>query len=79
MSVAAWRRVGGLEPTPLGEDRAFADRLRRADCRIRHAPEVWVTVSGRIEGRAVGGMADTIRRRLSRPDTLLDDRLEPAE
>jgi hypothetical protein len=29
-------------------------------------------------GRAIGGMADTIRRRMIRPDDTLDDRLEPA-
>jgi hypothetical protein len=48
------------------------------DARIRHAPEVTVTVSGRLIGRAAGGMADTMRRRISAPDTNLDDRLEPA-
>jgi hypothetical protein len=35
-------------------------------------------VSGRIVGRAEGGMADTIRRRLSAPDPYLDSALEPA-
>ena len=74
----AYRAVGGLPPRPLGEDRAFYQALRRIDARIRHAPEVGVVVSGRILGRAVGGMADTIRRRLVKPDTLLDEALEPA-
>ena len=79
VSVAAWRQVGGMAPLPAGEDRGFVDRLRRHDVRIRHAPEVWVRVSGRIEGRAPGGMADTIRRRLQAPDLFLDDQLEPAD
>ncbi len=77
VSAAAWRRVGGLRPVAYGEDRAFVAALRGHDCRIRHASEVWVSVSGRIEGRAPGGMADTIRRRLSAPDLFLDSRLEP--
>ncbi len=62
----------------LGEDRAFIASLRRVDAAIRHAPEVRVTVSGRIEGRARGGMADTMRRRIVRQDEWIDDHLEPA-
>ena len=76
--VVSWRRAGGIPAAPLGEDRAFIDALKRIDARIRHAPEVWVTVSGRIEGRAKGGMADTMRRRMVAPDLMLDDRLEGA-
>lgn len=76
--LGAFRRAGGVPPIAVGEDRAFFAALRRADARIRHAPDVCVTVSGRIDGRAVGGMADTIRRRLVTPDAYLDDALEPA-
>ena len=36
-----------------------------------------VVVSGRVFGRARGGMADTIRRRMTAPDPYLDDALEP--
>ncbi len=71
-------RAGGVPALPVGEDRAFLEALRCVDARIRHAPEVSVVVSGRIEGRAAGGMADTIRRRMIEPDPLLDERLEPA-
>lgn len=78
VTLDAYRRVGGVPPIATGEDRAFFAALRRADARIRHAPDVHVTVSGRIDGRAVGGMADTIRRRLVAPDPFLDDALEPA-
>ncbi len=74
---AMFRAVGGIPDRPMGEDRAFAAALQRAGARVRHAPEVQVVVSGRILGRAEGGMADTIRRRLVAPDTLLDDALEP--
>ena len=38
MTVAAYWRAGGMPATPLGEDRAFFDALRRMDARIRHAP-----------------------------------------
>lgn len=78
VTLDAYRRAGGMAAAPLGEDRAFFAALRRVDARVRHAPEVRVLVSGRIQGRAPGGMADTIRRRLVRPDDWLDDALEPA-
>ena len=78
VTAEAYARSGGVPDIASGEDRAFVAALRRVDARLRHAPEVHVTVSGRIVGRSVGGMADTIRRRLSAPDDLLDDRLEPA-
>lgn len=79
VTAEAYRRAGGIPPLPIGEDRGLFDALARIDARIRHAPDVVVTVSGRIEGRAVGGMADTIRRRLAQPDEMLDERLEFAE
>ena len=78
VTAAAYARCGGVPDLASGEDRAFIAALRRVDARVRHAPEVHVTVSGRIEGRSRGGMADTIRRRLDGPDPYLDDRLEPA-
>lgn len=73
----AYRKAGGIPVLPQGEDREFLHALRRIDARIRHPLDVTVTVSGRIVGRAEGGMADTIHRRLIRPDRWLDDRLEP--
>jgi len=71
--------AGGMPAVPVGEDRAFFVALRHIDARIRHAPSCHVTVSGRMQGRATGGMADTIRRRMVSPDAYLDDRLEPAD
>jgi GT2 family glycosyltransferase len=79
VTIKAYRAAGGIPQTSSGEDRAFIAALRRVDARIRHAPECRVVVSGRTQGRAAGGMADTIRRRLMVPDLYLDDRLEPAE
>jgi GT2 family glycosyltransferase len=78
VKAAIYKRVGGFPGVALGEDRAFFQALRQVDARIRHAPEVRVVVSGRTVGRAAGGMADTIRRRVARPDPIVDDRLEPA-
>ena len=75
--ASAFALCGGIPDVASGEDRAFFECLRRHDAVIRHAPEVRVAVSGRIWGRAKGGMADTIRRRLAAPDPMLDDRLEP--
>jgi hypothetical protein len=72
-------RAGGVPPIPLGEDRLLFDHLRRIDARIRHARDVTVMVSARIVGRAKGGMADTIARRLREPDRLLDTSLEPTD
>ncbi len=73
-----FRRAGGIPDIPVGEDRAFFRALQRVDARIRHCPQTLVTVSGRIHGRAKGGMADTMRRRMRQADTWLDDCLEPA-
>jgi len=78
VTAAAFRRTGGIPPVATGEDRAFIKLLARMDARIRHDPTVRATVSGRIYGRAEGGMADTMRRRMNRQDEFADDGLEPA-
>lgn len=78
VTAETFRRAGGIPDVISGEDRAFFASLRRIDARIRHAPQCRVFVSGRTDGRAAGGMADTIRRRLAAPDLYLDPRLEPA-
>lgn len=77
VSVAAFGRVGGIPAIPFGEDRAFVASLWRMDARVRHDPGIRVVVSGRIAGRAEGGMADAIRRRMVRQDEYADDQAEP--
>lgn len=62
VAVDAYRLVGGLPPLPSSEDLAFVAALRRADLTLRHSPRVRVVTSSRRSGRAVGGMADTLRR-----------------
>ncbi len=76
--AAAFRHAGGAPAVASGEDRALVQRLRLIDARIRHAFGISVTVSGRLEGRAAGGMAEAMKRRLQKRDAFTDDRLEPA-
>jgi len=78
VTAAALARAGGPPAVGCGEDRALIAALRLVDGRIRHAPGLAVCVSGRLDGRAAGGMAETIRRRLAAHDEWADDALEPA-
>jgi hypothetical protein len=78
VKAGTFHRAGGIPAIQVGEDRAFFAALDHIDARIRHAPDVRMTVSARLAGRAQGGMADTIQRRMTEPDALLDSRLEPA-
>jgi hypothetical protein len=78
VSVDAFRRVGGIPAIAAGEDRAFVRALLMIDAGVRHDPAIKVVVSGRVEGRAPGGMADAIRRRMVRQDEFTDDLVEPA-
>lgn len=75
--AAVLRRIGGVPRVVSGEDRALVAKLASLDARIRHAPDIKVRVSGRLHGRAAGGMAETMRRRLHCPDQLTDEMLEP--
>jgi hypothetical protein len=75
----AHEAVGGIEGVANGEDRKFFEALRRMDAKIRHAPEIVVTVSGRLVGRATGGMAETMMRRMRTADEWLDADLETAQ
>lgn len=74
--LSVYRKVGGMPAIPLGEDGAFIAALLAQGFHVRHAPDVVVTVSGRLTGRAPGGVADTIRARCEKPDSLCDARLE---
>jgi GT2 family glycosyltransferase len=78
VSVAAFGRAGGIPPIASGEDRAFVRALWMMDAKVRHDPSIEVMVSGRVEGRAPGGMADTMRRRIVRQDEFADEMAEPA-
>jgi hypothetical protein len=74
---AAYCRVGRLPRVPLGEDKALVGLLYHHDARIRHCPTAHVITSGRTDGRAPGGVADTLAIRSREPDAFCDDALEP--
>ena len=61
LPVAIYRAVGGLPDLASGEDRALVLAVRRAGYRVRHDPAVRVRTSGRLRGRAAGGLADALR------------------
>lgn len=53
-------RVGGFSACRSGEDHDLVRRLRRAGYRVVQAADVRVTTSGRLVGRAEGGLADLL-------------------
>ena len=74
---AAYCRVGRLPRVALGEDKALIALLTRQDARIRYSPTIQVITSGRTNGRAPGGVADTLAIRSKEPEVFCDDALEP--
>jgi hypothetical protein len=73
----AYCRIGRLPRIPLGEDKALIALLSRQDAKIRYCPTAHVITSGRTNGRAPGGVADTLAIRSREPDAFCDDFLEP--
>jgi hypothetical protein len=73
----AYCRAGRLPRVPLGEDKALIALLSRQDARIRYCPAAHVITSGRTDGRAPGGVADTLAIRSKEPEAFCDDALEP--
>ncbi|MCS0501255.1 glycosyltransferase [Ancylobacter mangrovi] len=76
LTLSAYRRIGGLPAVACGEDRALAAALARHDIPIRHDPDIVVTTSARLEGRAARGCAATLRERCDDRATPGDERLE---
>lgn len=70
--------AGGFAPIPCGEDRQIIRALRETSRIVRHASDVRVAASCRLTGRAAGGMADTLRARLSGLPCRADDCLPAA-
>jgi Glycosyl transferase family 2 len=57
-----YRGVGGIPALAFREDVAFVERIRAAGFRLRHALDVRVRVSARLDGRAENGMSDCLNR-----------------
>lgn len=74
--LVTYRQVGGMPPLAVGEDKAFVSSLLSSDARVRHDPDVLVVTSGRLDGRAPGGAADTMKLRCEVPESPCDPRLE---
>ncbi|ETX16708.1 hypothetical protein OCH239_00430 [Roseivivax halodurans JCM 10272] len=72
LSRALYEAIGGFPDAACGEDRALARCAGRRGARIDYCSRAHAVVSPRLVGRAAGGMADTLRRRLGDPDPLTD-------
>jgi hypothetical protein len=64
-----YRRIGGAPTPPLAEDRALFERIRAAGGQVRHPVDVRVVTSCRLDGRAPGGMADTVAHWVTQGET----------
>ena len=60
----AYLDVGGWSHVTVAEDHCLWDRLKLRGWRLRSCVDSVVVTSARLHGRAVGGFADTLRRRL---------------
>jgi len=69
LTQVAYHAIGGLPFPASGEDQALTAVLLRHDIPIRHDPDIVVVTSARLEGRARGGVADTMRMQCQHPDT----------
>ena len=60
----AYNAAGGFDPVPCHEDALIVARMERMGLRVARPAMVCVFASCRLIGRAPGGMASTISRRL---------------
>lgn len=78
MRVEALSAITDFPRVAHSEDKLLARMLESRGCRVRHDCETKIHTSGRLLGRAVGGMADALRTRIRVPNTPCDERLECA-
>lgn len=71
--------VGGMPASPFREDIAFVANVCRAGYRLRHPLNVQVTVSARLDGRAMGGMSDCLKSWLAAEESGLPHLVEDPE
>jgi len=62
LRAGLYAEIGGAPTPPLGEDRALFAAIRKAGGRIAHPLDVKAFTSCRLDGRAPGGMADTLEQ-----------------
>lgn len=79
MRVEALQTIADFPRPASSEDKLLARMLEAGGCRLRHDCETKIHTSGRLFGRAAGGMADTLRTRLRVPNAPCDERLECAD
>lgn len=75
LTMALYRRLGGLPDRASSEDRALVRAAEAAGAQVVYSADAHAYVSPRTQGRAAGGMAATILARLSDPDPLADQAL----
>jgi cellulose synthase/poly-beta-1,6-N-acetylglucosamine synthase-like glycosyltransferase len=78
ITLKMYRAIGGLPSRAAGEDAALTLAVECANGKVRHAMDVCVSTSCRLDGRAAGGAADAMKLRHAVIDTSCDEELEPA-
>lgn len=79
ISVPAYRRVGGLPAIASSEDRAMVARMIAHGERIVFDAKASIRTSCRLVGRATGGMAGMLERRIREADPPCDQALMTAD
>ncbi|QPM89645.1 glycosyltransferase [Pseudooceanicola algae] len=75
----AYVAVGGFAQIKCSEDRRIIRDLRSLGRKVRHASDVTVQASCRLDGRAAGGMSDALKARIGGMDYMVDNCLAEAD
>lgn len=73
----AYHAIGGLPALDSSEDRALVGLAERSGLVVRYEPRMRAGVSARLRGRAPGGMAACLSRRMTDPDPVADQAMLP--